>query len=235
MLYGFTQLLPEGYLSLYDILEFMIRVVLSGLMGIVIGLERSKRLKEAGIRTHFIIASTAAVFMILSKYCFMDLSEGLGVRTFDASRIASLIVIGVSFLGAGVIFHQGGSIKGLTTAAGMWATAAIGMSIGAGFYWVGIVLTALIVITQLLLHRFPVGNDALHLQTVSVTMDDTADLRQRFEELVSTHGGEIVECDLIRNQGRITMTAVIRTVQLISHETSIAFMDENKGVTRISV
>lgn len=235
MLHGFTQLLPEGYLSFYDILEFVIRVLLSGLMGVVIGLERAKRLKEAGIRTHFIIASTTAVFMILSKYCFMDLSESMGVRTADASRIASLVVSGVSFLGAGVIFHQGGSVKGLTTAAGMWATAAIGMSIGAGFYWIGIVLTALIVIAQLLLHRFPVGNDVLHLQTVSVTMDDTADLRQRFEELISAHHGEIVECDIIRNQGRITITTVIRTVHEISHDASIAFMDENEGVARISV
>ena len=101
----------------------------------MIGFERSKRLKEAGVRTHCMVAFGAALMMIISKYGFADLTEGniflYGTRGADASRIAAQVVSGIGFLGAGVIFKTGISIKGLTTAAGLWTTSAIGMALGA--------------------------------------------------------------------------------------------------------
>ena len=111
-----------------DNLEFLIRILVVELFGFLIGLERSKRQKDAGIRTHCIIAVTSAVIMILSKYCFVDLVDlGIAGRNSDPGRMATQVVSGISFLGAGVIFRDrnSSSIKGLTTAAGMWATSAI--------------------------------------------------------------------------------------------------------------
>ena len=124
MLTCFTDYLPESYLTMYDNLEFLIRLLLAIMLGALVGLERSKRQKEAGIRTHCIIACSAAVFMILSKYAFLDISSVAGVREADPSRIAAQVVSGISFLGAGVIFKNGNTIRGLTTAAGMASSAA---------------------------------------------------------------------------------------------------------------
>lgn len=126
-------------------------------MGALVGLERTKRQKEAGIRTHCIIACAAAVFMILSKYAFVDPADVLGLAGADGARIAAQVVSGISFLGAGVIFKNGNSIRGLTTAAGIWATSAIGMAIGAGMYWVGLITTVIMMVAQVVLHRFPVA------------------------------------------------------------------------------
>ncbi len=132
--------------------DYLIRVVVACLCGGLIGLERTKRLKEAGIRTHIIVALGATLIMVVSKYGFSD------VVGADASRIASNVITGDSFLGAGVIFVRGGSVKGLTTAAGIWATAAIGLALGAGMYTVGVLCTALMILLQIALHKFLPGD-----------------------------------------------------------------------------
>lgn len=128
-------------------LEYFVRILLAGICGAVIGYERRKRFKDAGIRTHLILAIGCAMIMIVSKYAFSD------VLDYDAARIASNVVSGVGFLGAGVIFVKSGSVRGLTTAAGIWTTAAIGMAIGAGFYLLGIGVSILLVLLQFLLYR----------------------------------------------------------------------------------
>ena len=145
MLAGLSGYLPESTLTLFDNLEFLIRLLLSAALGALVGLERSKRQKEAGVRTHCIIACTSALFMILSKYAFVDVTSIDGLRGADPARIAAQVVSGISFLGAGVIFKNGNSIRGLTTAAGMWGTAAIGMAVGAGMYWLGLIEAAILV------------------------------------------------------------------------------------------
>ena len=116
MLFGLTYYLPEAVLTVGDNLEFLIRILVVELFGFLIGLERSKRQKDAGIRTHCIIAVTSAVIMILSKYCFVDLVDlGIAGRNSDPGRMATQVVSGISFLGAGVIFRDrnSSSIKGL--------------------------------------------------------------------------------------------------------------------------
>lgn len=132
--------------------DYLIRVVVACLCGGLVGLERTKRLKEAGIRTHIIVALGATLIMVVSKYGFGDVADA------DASRIASNVITGISFLGAGVIFVRGGSVKGLTTAAGIWATAAIGLALGAGMYTVGVLCTALMILLQIALHKFLPGD-----------------------------------------------------------------------------
>ena len=102
MLFGLTDYLPEAVLTVGDNLEFLIRILVVELFGFLIGLERSKRQKDAGIRTHCIIAVTSAVIMILSKYCFVDLADlGITGRNSDPGRMATQVVSGISFLGAG--------------------------------------------------------------------------------------------------------------------------------------
>lgn len=235
MLSGLTNYLPETVLTVFDNLEFFIRIVLAAILGALVGLERSKRQKEAGVRTHCIIACTSALFMILSKYAFVDLVGVDGLRGADPARIAAQVVSGISFLGAGVIFKNGNSIRGLTTAAGMWGTAAVGMAIGAGMYWVGLIEAAVLVGIQIVLHRFPVGADALTTQEIVVEMTDSDELLARFDALVKSHRGQITESSLTRQNGVLCMEVTAKLDPPITHEEALAFMKANDGVRRVSV
>ncbi len=114
--------------------------------------------------------------MIVSKYAFLDCVTLDGLRGADPARIAAQVVSGISFLGAGVIFKNGNSIRGLTTAAGMWGTAAIGMAVGAGMYWLGL-FERLSSLPSNHSPPLPVGADALTTQELLVELEDTDELR----------------------------------------------------------
>ena len=136
-------------------IECVIRILISAVCGSFIGIERKVRLKEAGTRTHLVVAFGSALFMIVSKYGFEDMllrAADNSAISFDPTRIASTIVTGIGFLGAGTIFVRRNVINGLTTAAGLWSTAAVGMAIGAGQYIIGITATVLLVVFQWILH-----------------------------------------------------------------------------------
>lgn len=137
-------------------LNLIFRMLIACICGIAIGFERKNRAKEAGIRTHCIVACASAMMMIISKYGFGDLIDAAAdidadIR-LDPSRMAQGIVTGVGFLGAGIIYIQHSTIKGLTTAAGIWATSGIGMAIGAGMYIIGVSATLIILLAQIVLH-----------------------------------------------------------------------------------
>lgn len=137
-------------------LELFFRIILAFFCGAFIGRERKYRGKGAGTKTHAIVAIASCLLMIISQYGFMDFVKnysGTGVNiNHDPSRIAAQIVTGIGFLGAGMIFIHKKTITGLTTAAGIWATAGIGMSVGAGMYFISIATTLLIIIVQYLSH-----------------------------------------------------------------------------------
>jgi len=170
--------------------EYFVRLLISVACGFVIGYERKNRNKEAGIRTHVIVTVASCLMMMVSKYGFED----LGNARFDGSRIASQIVSGIGFLGAGMIFVHKNSIKGLTTAAGIWATSGIGMAIGSGMYFVGIVTTVLVVFLQVFLHiefkalkHGTTSEYIIHLQGSTDAVDTVKDVISRAK----------IACDLI--------------------------------------
>ena len=123
--------------------EFILSITVAALLGGAIGLEREYREKSAGFRTHFLVGLGAALFMILSAHGFDAIVGTPGIR-LDPSRIASQVVTGIGFIGAGTIIFQKHAVKGLTTAAGLWVTAAIGMAAGAGMYLLATASTALV-------------------------------------------------------------------------------------------
>jgi putative Mg2+ transporter-C (MgtC) family protein len=129
-------------------LEIIVRIALAAGLGGAIGLERELREREAGLRTHMLVAVGAALFTMVSAYAWTDWAfsteEGL---VFDPTRIAAQVVTGIGFLGAGAIIRQGLSIKGLTTAATLWVVAAIGMAAGVGYYEAAFVTTALVLVS----------------------------------------------------------------------------------------
>jgi len=125
------------------ILEITLRMFLALGLGFAIGFERKMRFKEAGIRTHTIVCVGSCLYMIISKY---------GFNGADTARVAAQIVSGIGFIGAGMIFYHKEVVHGLTTAAGIWATAAIGMAAGAGLYWVSVIASAIIILVQCVMH-----------------------------------------------------------------------------------
>ena len=121
------------------------RLVAAGFLGGLIGLEREFRAKEAGVRTHFIVALGSALFMIISEFAF----DG---KQHDAARVAAQVVSGIGFIGAGVIIFQRNVVRGITTAAGLWVAAAIGLACGDGMYPVAIAATLLTVSCLEMMH-----------------------------------------------------------------------------------
>lgn len=126
--------------------EFVLRLFVAAMLGGVIGLEREYRAKEAGFRTHFLVALGSGLFMILSQFGFDDVLGHYEQVSLDPSRIASQVVTGIGFIGAGTIIFQKHVVRGLTTAAGLWVTSAIGMTAGAGMYVLSIATTVLVLL-----------------------------------------------------------------------------------------
>ena len=126
--------------------EFVLRLFVAAMLGGVIGLEREYRAKEAGFRTHFLVALGSGLFMILSQFGFDNILSNYEQVSLDPSRIASQVVTGIGFIGAGTIIFQKHVVRGLTTAAGLWVTSAIGMTAGAGMYVLSIATTVLVLL-----------------------------------------------------------------------------------------
>jgi putative Mg2+ transporter-C (MgtC) family protein len=138
--------------------EILLRVVLAGVLGGAIGVEREIREREAGLRTHLLVSVGAALFTLVSAYGWRDFtfSTEKGI-TYDPTRIAAQIVTGIGFLGAGAIIRQGISVRGLTTAASLWVVAAIGLASGAGYYSAAVITTVVVLFSlwplRILAHR----------------------------------------------------------------------------------
>ena len=130
--------------------EWILRLLAALTAGITIGIERQHRAKEAGIRTHATVALASCLLMVISKYGFKDIGTG------DPARLAAQVVSGIGFLGTGVVVVRHDVVQGLTTAAGIWATSAIGPCFGSGMYVIGLVSTILMYFVQhILLRYFP--------------------------------------------------------------------------------
>ncbi len=226
--------------SLLQNVDFFFRIVLACVCGACIGVERSRRLKEAGIRTHIIVCCAAALMMIISKYGFADLSAAdgtllYGTRGADAARIAAQVVSGVSFLGAGVIFKNGSTIKGLTTAAGIWATAGIGLAMGAGLYVIGIFSTIVIALLQILMHKFVIGNDSMTTTHLQFTLQADDALEKNLEDYLLEHRAQVMKSVITYEEDHyITYDLVLKTPCEISVHEWHQFLAANGKIRSVS-
>lgn len=224
-------------ISLTQYLVFFIRLAAAGVCGAAIGVERGHRLKEAGVRTHLLVSCTAALIIIISKYGFTDLANAevsaeWGVRGADPARLAAQVVSGISFLCAGVIFKQGSSVKGLTTAAGLWATAGIGLALGAGMFPLGIFSTVGILLVQIVMHRVPFLNDQYQNHHIEITVQDDAGFRRALMSQLKEWNAQVVESSIILNQDNTTSYAMeIKMNNSIKQEEIYAFLEQHSSVT----
>jgi len=132
--------------------DFFLRILAAAIIGGIIGLEREYRAKEAGFRTHFLVALGSALFMIVSQFGFNSIGFIQTETSLDPSRIASQVVTGIGFIGGGIIIFQKNAIRGLTTAAGLWVTSAIGLACGSGMYVLSFATMILVLVCLELLH-----------------------------------------------------------------------------------
>src|SRR5688500_19866509 len=127
--------------------DVLIRIAVAAALTGAIGMEREWRERAAGLRTHMLVGVGSALFTIVSAYAWSDfVFDRTQGTVFDPTRIAAQIVTGIGFLGAGAIIRQGLSIRGLTTAAGLWVVAAIGMAAGAGYYSAALIATGVVLV-----------------------------------------------------------------------------------------
>ena len=169
-------------------MDYIIRIIVAALLGGAIGLEREYRAKDAGFRTHFLVALGSALFMVLSQYGFEEVlghyADNPNVR-LDVSRVAAQIVTGIGFIGAGTIIFQKRTVHGLTTAAGVWVAAAIGMACGASMYVLACIATALVLLgmesMNIFLHQF--GESLFSVRFTAPTQQHIEQVRQHLTQL----------------------------------------------------
>ncbi len=208
-----------------DWVEYLLRILMAVGLGIVIGIERQLRFKVAGIRTHAVVAAGACIFMVISKYGFSD------SNTFDASRIASQVVSGISFIGAGMILYRQQSVHGLTSAAGIWLTAAIGMASGAGMYRVALGATGIVVLVQLFLH-IPInilkGKRYNEIRVIFKSGDDGYEVIKKLFDITT-----FTEFKAERVDGEIIYNALIHTKKQIDTAFITSAIHDNPFVVSI--
>ena len=166
--------------------EYLVRIFVAACLGLLIGSERKNRNKSAGIRTHVIVALGAALIMVVSKYGFMDVEKA------DAARVAAQVVSGIGFLGAGVIFVRNNLVNGLTTAAGIWATAGVGLALGSGMYVVGISSALLVLFIQFVMHRIAYFADVASGGLIRMTLVKREGIVQSMEDYLQRENLSVI-------------------------------------------
>ncbi|MBO4455488.1 MAG: MgtC/SapB family protein [Bacteroidales bacterium] len=169
--------------------NLILRIFIAGMLGGLIGFEREVRAKEAGLRTHFLVALGAALFMVISQYAF--------VGRFDAARVAAQVVSGIGFIGAGVIIFQKNVVRGVTTAAGLWVAAAIGLASGAGMYAVAIASTLMALLCLETMHFITkrYGEKSVTLEISPVKGGEMAEVL----DLIGKTGAEVRSFEQVRD------------------------------------
>lgn len=206
--------------------EFIFRVFTAAILGGVIGFEREYRAKEAGLRTHFLVAMGSALFMIVSQYGFNAvLSTSI---TLDPSRVAAQVVSGIGFIGAGTIIFQKHVIKGLTTAAGLWVTSAIGLACGSGLYLLSVASTLLVLLCleTIFFILMRIGS-----RTISVTISTTE--REKIKKVVNQLREDCVTMDSyeMKRHGELFVVSMELKVKRNNYRNRIIeFMDKFDGV-----
>ena len=223
-------------LTTCPLLDCCCRLAVSCILGMLIGIERSKRFKEAGVRTHIVVCCGAALCMIVSKYGFADLGGILdGSRTSDPARLAAQVVSGIGFLGAGVIFKNGNTVRGLTTAAVLWFSAVVGLTVGAGMYVMGILATLVNLLLLVVLHRHAIGGDAYAANHLHFIVKNGYDFNGALMNQLELWQAQVTESKVDRRRdGTTEYDLTVRRRKEIEYAEMKAFMESREDVISAS-
>jgi len=214
------------------------KLVLSMLLGAVIGIERRRKGQIAGMRTFALISMGATLVMLISIYIPQVY---LGLKNGDPGRIAAQVVSGVGFLGAGAIIQMKGSVRGLTTAAGIWMTACIGLAVGAGMYLISIITTLLIIFILVNIERMEQRHNFLwESKILRVKLHGIIDDIQPMRDIITSNdvhiSDEFVKFDyedgftivnfMVRSTSRVNVPALFNEIKQHSDPISITITNE---------
>lgn len=203
--------------------RILLDILLSVVLGFAIGFERKLRSKEAGIRTHTIVCVGAALMMVVSLHAFGGQA--------DSARVAAQIVSGVGFLGAGMIVYKQHEVHGLTTAAGVWATAGVGMACGGQKYVIAVGATLILIIVQYIFHlNLPVFRHKKYY-SVKIEFVQTSDENLRIKEIFGTD--RFNELVLNRDGDTIVYNATLNTDKEFSSTRLMQILSENPFIRSI--
>lgn len=218
------------------LLDCCCRLAVSCILGMLIGIERSKRFKEAGVRTNIVVCCGAALCMIVSKYGFADLGGILdGSRTSDPARLAAQVVSGIGFLGAGVIFKNGNTVRGLTTAAVLWFSAVVGLTVGAGMYVMGILAALVNLLLLVVLHRHAIGGDAYAANHLHFIVKNGYDFNGALMNQMELWQAQVTESKVDRRRdGTTEYDLTVRRRKEIEYAEMKAFMESRDDILSAS-
>lgn len=196
-----------------NIQNSVFRLIISMILGMVIGAERKRKGQTAGIRTFALISMGACLAMLLSIYVPQ---EYLGLKNGDPGRIAAQVITGIGFLGGGAMIQMRGTVKGLTTAAGIWITAIIGMAVGIGMYWVSIIATCLVLIALIAFEQYSkhkkIGQDS---KVINITVDGIVNNIDDYREVLRDNNIHLstfyVEYDYEKEQTELNFVILVHT------------------------
>ncbi len=219
--------------KLESFFPYLLGLVTAVICGAAIGVERTFRQKEAGIRTHIIVALGSALIMIVSKYGFFDIVGLADHVNLDGSRLAAQVVTGISFLGAGIIVFKG-TVKGLTTAAGVWTTAGIGLAAGAGMYGIAVYSTLILLIVQIVIHKvLPVENTST--TAVSLKLIDDPEAIESVTNLFKENDYIIISSSVEKKNEKYVCLFTIRAKSHINPDDISKIFSGNEYVLSLSV
>lgn len=202
--------------------ELVARVAVAAALGGLIGLERELSDQPAGFRTHILVSLGAALFTLTGAYGLGDFADAEGIVTrLDPTRVAAQVVTGIGFLGAGAIIHRGVNIRGLTTAASLWVTAAIGTAVGLG-YWEGAVAVAAVSLTALYVLKFLERKALSKMRRgrVRFVIDMEPELRlAHLTEILDRAGGRVMSMKVIGDEDEDARELIV-VAQLPSSRTA---------------
>ena len=218
------------------LLDCCCRLAVSCILGMLIGIERSKRFKEAGVRTHIVVCCGAALCMIVSKYGFADLGGILdGSRTSDPARLAAQVVSGIGFLGAGVIFKNGSTVRGLTTAAVLWFSACVGLAVGAGMYVIGVFAALVTLLLLVVLHRHAIGGDAYATNRLQFVVKNGSNFNGALMDQLEQWQAQVSESKVARHRdGTTDYDLTVRRRTEIQYAEMKAFMESRDDIISAS-
>ncbi len=237
-IYELTEVL-KAFLESFKIesvAPYILALVTAAICGGAIGIERTLRQKEAGIRTHIIVAMGSALIMVVSKYGFFDIVNMTGVEgniNLDGARLAAQVVTGISFLGAGIIVYKG-TVKGLTTAAGVWTTAGIGLAAGAGMYGIAVYATLIILIVQIVIHKIlPVEN--MSTNAVTMKLIDNPEAVESVSAIFKEQKYEILSSSVEKKNDKLVCLFVVKARSHIEPDDISALFAANEYVISVSI
>jgi putative Mg2+ transporter-C (MgtC) family protein len=218
-------------------LELLTRLLVGTLLAAIIGYERHVHGRRAGLRTHLIVGLASTTFMLVStQFVYFQHYTKDDLIAVDPSRIAASVVTGVGFLGGGAILRTGLNIQGLTTAAGLWLVAAIGLSAGAGMYTICVSSTILGVIALTVLRRFEHKEDATLGRKITLVLDETAPPLRAIVGALAQHEISVapVEYERHLDEGRVEVTLQAR-VSPTTGEDLLTVLESQPGVRRVRI